>query len=355
MTLRVAVVVHDANRTGPPIFAVEVVEALAADDDLAVDVVLLDGGPLEGAFAHGARVVRADRSPEAAADLVDAADVVYLNTAITVRALPTRPRGAVLAHVHELDVGLRHYLPPDLLARLLSASDRFLVGPECARRNLVEGHGVPADRVRSVPYFAPGAPADAVDLSATLGLDPGTTVVGACGVREWRKGPDVFAQLAWELRRRRPSAPLHFVWVGGDIPTVHHWDAADLDLLGLRTHLTLLDHQPDTRRWIGAFDVFALTSREDTFPLVCLEAAAEGVPIVCFDAGGIPELLAAAGAGAVAPFLDVPAMADAVERYLDDPVARRQDGDRLRRHVEVHHRREDATARIVEEIREVAA
>src|SRR5262249_48407495 len=53
-------------------------------------------------------------------------------------------------------------------------------------------------------------------------------------------------------------------------------------------------------------------SREDPFPLVCLEAAALGVPVVCFEgAGGIREFVEN-DAGFVVPYLDVRGAADAI-------------------------------------------
>jgi glycosyltransferase involved in cell wall biosynthesis len=77
------------------------------------------------------------------------------------------------------------------------------------------------------------------------------------------------------------------------------------------------------------FHIFALTSREDPYPLVVLEAGLSGVPVVCFQgAGGAPELVEADG-GVVVPYLDIELMADSIAWLADDPVARQQRGQRL--------------------------
>jgi len=48
-----------------------------------------------------------------------------------------------------------------------------------------------------------------------------------------------------------------------------------------------------------AANAFALTSREDPYPTVAIEALAAGLPVVAFEnSGGIPELLVETGAGA---------------------------------------------------------
>jgi glycosyltransferase involved in cell wall biosynthesis len=74
------------------------------------------------------------------------------------------------------------------------------------------------------------------------------------------------------------------------------------------------------------FHVFALTSREDPFPITALESLALGVPVVCFKtAGGIPELIGS-DCGTAVPYLDLRQMADEILWFTDD---------RLRAEVEI--------------------
>ena len=82
-----------------------------------------------------------------------------------------------------------------------------------------------------------------------------------------------------------------------------------------------------------ASDVFLLPSREDPFPLVCLEAADCGVPIICFaSAGGMPAFVGS-GCGSVAPFEDVQEMADQLCSLLSDEAKTRQLGSQAREKV----------------------
>jgi glycosyltransferase involved in cell wall biosynthesis len=56
---------------------------------------------------------------------------------------------------------------------------------------------------------------------------------------------------------------------------------------------------------MASANIFVLTSREDPFPLVCLEAASLGKPIICFDqSGGMPEFVSN-GCGYVVPYLSI--------------------------------------------------
>jgi glycosyltransferase involved in cell wall biosynthesis len=80
-----------------------------------------------------------------------------------------------------------------------------------------------------------------------------------------------------------------------------------------------------------------LTSREDPYPLVCLEAAALEKPIVCFaGAGGMPEFVEN-DCGFVVPYLDIAAMADRVTFLLNSPERRLAMGVVARRKVEQNH------------------
>jgi glycosyltransferase involved in cell wall biosynthesis len=93
----------------------------------------------------------------------------------------------------------------------------------------------------------------------------------------------------------------------------------------------------DARSYFAAGDVFLLTSREDPFPLVCLEAADCGLPIVCFDkAGGMPDFVQD-DAGYVVPFEDVKGMAEKLVFLSAHEEERIQRGATARQRVRAHH------------------
>jgi glycosyltransferase involved in cell wall biosynthesis len=353
----VLVVVHEGRRSGPPIYALHLVAWLLEHTELRFEALLLEPGPLAEDFAALCPTTVADPDDlDGLRQTVEAADLVYLNTAISIRALRrsgARPR-RLLSHVHELDIGLRHYLPAEDHDHLLALTDRFLVGPDVARDLLVEGHGVDPDAIGQVPYYVPPhdpLPTRSSTTRAELGIPADAFVVGACGTRDWRKAPDLFVHLAAELDRRSGLGPLHFVWLGSAIPSEPHWDQAfDLDQLDLRAGLDFVEHQAVPQRWMAEYDLFALTSREDCFPLVCLTSAELGTPIVCFDTGGIPEMLERCDGGRVVPYPDVVAMADEIEALAHDRPGREAMGARARDHVLTHHRIDRTGAAVAAEL-----
>src|SRR5690606_23667406 len=96
----------------------------------------------------------------------------------------------------------------------------------------------------------------------------------------------------------------------------------------------------DPMPWFAMADVFALTSREDPYPLVCLENATLGTPIVTYRNGGMPELLEAAGPEAalgIIDYLDVGAMATRIIELLTSEDLSKKAGTQLRDRVMAVH------------------
>ena len=101
--------------------------------------------------------------------------------------------------------------------------------------------------------------------------------------------------------------------------------------------MRFISASPKPSDYLAAADVFALTSREDPYPLVCLEAAALEKPIVCFaSAGGAPEFVEE-DCGFVVPYLDMMAMANRVVSLLDSGDCRLTMGMAARRKVLQRH------------------
>ena len=80
----------------------------------------------------------------------------------------------------------------------------------------------------------------------------------------------------------------------------------------------------DVRPWVGAFDLFVLTSRREGLPGALMEAMAMGRPVVATDVGGVSEVVG--DAGVLVSVGDVEAIVKDVRRLLSDSA----ECDRLR-------------------------
>lgn len=369
---------HEATRTGAPIMLLHLLRWLREESDVEPEVALLRGGPLEAAFLDVAPVhilgdqVRWPGRPlheaalsklgqEGAANRLRRlrlarevrplleAPVVYLNSAVSLRLLHfLAPGQRVICHVHELEMGLRSALTPEDAALLRTRVDVVVAAADCVADNLIRNWGVSSTRITRVYEFVTAddlvAPSmrTTADLRAELGVPGDAPIVGGAGSTDWRKGVDLFVQVARRLVHTHRSTA-HFVWVGGENEGPDHWPVAfDVAQAGLedRTHFVGLQDRPYD--WYRLFDVLTLTSREDPYPLVGLETSLLEVPMVCFErAGGMTELIdreAAEGeVGVAVPYLDVEAMAAEVAALLENPTRRKAAGRRARAVVRRDH------------------
>jgi glycosyltransferase involved in cell wall biosynthesis len=273
-------------------------------------------------------------------------DALYLNSASSARSLRLLPElpPVVVAHLHELDSAFDKWIDPVDRELLLEKADLFVVAAHCIGEHLVNAYGVDPSHILRPPHEFIGPPsadpAGTKRARARLGLHGDETVIGAIGQIGWRKGTDLFIQVADHVHRQLPSVPLRFVWLGSGqelaMKPYHH----DVAAYGLEDVVSFVGEVGDVPAWIGLFDMFCLTSREDPFPLVCLEAGALGVPVISFANGGMAELAVADGPDdpllTIVDYADVEAMAAAVVDRITDPDLRRRDGERLQRHLLDH-------------------
>jgi glycosyltransferase involved in cell wall biosynthesis len=268
----------------------------------------------------------------------------------------------VITHVHELDFQLALIEHTDMgnVQQLLARTDRYIAVSNHVADTLVSRYGIASEQITTCYGFLSTksmtvAPGDAEAARKTLGVPQDTLVVGSVGKVEWRKGADLFLQLARRIVESRTSSiDIRFIWIGG--VDGRFWELAvqhDLRGLALDDRVRFLGPTVEPRPLISLMDVFVLTSRSDPFPLTCLEAAALAKPIVCFDAGGMTEFFDPED-HLVIPYLDIDAMAERVLELLAAPDERHVLGERLARRVRERHDVDAVAPVLVKEIKRMA-
>ena len=87
------------------------------------------------------------------------------------------------------------------------------------------------------------------------------------------------------------SARVRLVIVGEGPERERIMDTAEA--MGMEDRLLLPGFLPEPHRYIGLFDILALSSRSEQFPIAVIEGMAAGLPIVAPRVGDIPEMVAA--------------------------------------------------------------
>ena len=288
-------------------------------------------------------------------------DLIYANTAASWRALTALRRidSPVLWHIHELPYALSLTLDHGAGRALLPGAARVVAASEAVARTLIYDFAVAPDRVDSIYGFVPPlelSPAERqarrARVRAALGWPQDAFVVGACGTLGWRKGADLFLQIARQCSRRATGADLRFLWVGGGAPieTAAIQFEYDRAKLGLNAVCSCVPTTADVHDYYSAMDAFVLTSREEPFGLVLLEAALHELPIVCFDsAGGAPEFVSK-GAGLVVPYLELGAFCNAIDTLCGSAELRARLGAAGRRMVLDEHSAESQGPKLLRSI-----
>lgn len=337
---------NEAKRTGAPILMLHFLRWIKQNTDIEGFIILRRGGVLESDFEaiYPTCVWKRafDQMPKSPLKLlllawfqlrnfgvqqslrrkVKNADAIYANTiasADVVAALS--PRTPVLLHIHELEGVLETFLKKKDYQGFKQYISHYVCVSVATQQFLQKRLNLSASQMTLRYGFIPQPIVNQEEkqkIVERLGLPQGAFVVGASGSIGWRKGSDLFVQMASQLLAQNPA--MYFVWVGGGSAS----ELAEMQQLcqekGIAERVFWTGNQPNPADYYALFDVFVLPSREDPFPLVCLENAALGKPIICFDkAGGMPELVNR-DCGVVVPHLDVTAMAQAVEKLSNNKV-----------------------------------
>ncbi|HYZ76635.1 MAG TPA: glycosyltransferase [Gaiellaceae bacterium] len=215
-------------------------------------------------------------------------------------------------------------LPYPLAGRLQRGLKRFTsrrlaahvaVG-EPAAREVERLAGLAAGSVRSIPNGVP----DAV-LEPLPRPFPGPTI-GSVGRLDRQKGYDVLLQALAVL----PGAALVLV---GDGPEREPLETLARDL-GLGGRVRFAGWQAEPRRHLTTFDVFALPSRFEGFPLAIVEAMLAELPVVATAVGSVPEAVREDETGLLVTPDEPAVLAAALGRLLEDPTLRDRLGARGR-------------------------
>lgn len=151
-----------------------------------------------------------------------------------------------------------------------------------------------------------------------LGIPQQAPVLVSVGGLTERKGFHRVIELLPELRARFPE--LVYLVVGGASPE-GDWRsrlealAADLGVDGAVRFLGALPPE-ELKVPLSAADVFVLSTRNEGWANVFLEAMACGLPVVTTDVGGNREVVANRNVGTIVPFGDPAALKEALESAL---------------------------------------
>jgi glycosyltransferase involved in cell wall biosynthesis len=121
----------------------------------------------------------------------------------------------------------------------------------------------------------------------SLGIPPGSTLIGSVGRLADQKGYVYFLEAAAKLLTENPE--LYFILIGDGPMAEEHKNHAHK--LGIDQNVIFTGGRTDVEELLTCFDLFISSSLWEGLPTVLLEAMAAGVPIIATDIPGTNELI----------------------------------------------------------------
>jgi glycosyltransferase involved in cell wall biosynthesis len=338
---------HDASRTGAPIILLNLLEWLKYNSEYDISVYLRQHGDIENDFARitatyfpkkentlrfifnktVSKVFQSFHINKIPKKLLrQSFDLIYLNTVVSLDLAPYLKKVfkcPIVCHVHENEYTIKNHFSQYMSGENLANVDHFIAASKSTLDNLVTHHAINPQKISLIYEFITmrkikeqSVPPELIRKE--LGLSD-EFVVGGSGLTTWRKGIDLFVQLVTVLNKLRPDCRIKFVWVG----YVYREFSCQFDYeakrLGITDKIIFTGIKSNPLDYFNLFDLFALTSREDPFPLVAIEAGSLHKPIICFNnSGGMAELIENGKNGVIVPYNDVDEMAKKILQLMDN-------------------------------------
>jgi glycosyltransferase involved in cell wall biosynthesis/GT2 family glycosyltransferase len=332
---RIVIVSHDAYPHGAQYLALHMARMFNAVFRLKVDVVLLGEGPLRDEIARWATVhdlvgidpLSVEARGLARTLLAAGASHAIANTTVSgLFAKTLKDCGfRVISLIHELPGVIKGFGIVENAKALAASVDCAVFPSDHVLRGFRECTGteavttvVRAQGLYKLNRFAStrGISEARKKLREKLDVPAESEIVLCVGYADHRKGIDLFTNIGKHVMQARSN--VHFLWVGHFDAALEEGIHAAIREAGLEGRFHFPGIDPDTDMYYAGSDVYALTSREDPFPSVVMEALQVEVPVIGFaGTGGFVDLLER-GTGVVVPAFDVEAFGNEIVRLLDD-------------------------------------
>jgi glycosyltransferase involved in cell wall biosynthesis len=334
-TKKILYVCHDAFFAGAQLLSLNIARMLKSSFHYDVHLILKEGGELEPEYAKYATVYNLERNYKTQKKKESLISRLYdlgvrealCNTVVSGDLVrPLREKGIrTVTLVHELPNIIRQKGLEENARLLAEYSDRIVFPSDFVRNEFASLANIDDKKTEILPqglykkngYNGRKQEARKV-LREEFSLPESAAIVLGAGFGDHRKGVDLFVDVARTVTQLREG--VYFIWIGNLHPELER------TLLGeaaQNNHIIFRPALKDISVFYAGADLYLLTSREDPFPSVVMEAMDAGIPVIGFNgAGGFGDIVTAE-TGALVPYLDVKTMAGEVIRLLDDTDGRK--------------------------------
>lgn len=158
------------------------------------------------------------------------------------------------------------------------------------------------------------------DARCRLKLPRNVFVAGVVGRLDSKKCQHVLIEAC--ARVHQAGFPIHILIVGDISYNEENKYAGDIykltEQLALKDYIHFRPHMKDIEYAYAAMDLFALTSRSETYGMVTIEAMACGLPVIGTNDGGTRDIIRNNFNGFLVEPLDIDELSKAIIRFISD-------------------------------------
>jgi O-antigen biosynthesis protein len=331
---KIIIVSHDAHLHGAQMLALHITKVLREQFHYEVHLLLKSGGILEEEFRKYAVVYNLEKEywdPEAINNLLislsrKGISIAICNTVVTgdIVELLAKQQIRTLSLVHELPGVIRQLGQEENAKKIARFADRVIFPAEVVKEKFSESTAIDTAKCTILPQglflknkYKDDRDTARIQLRKILSLPTDSKIILNVGYGDPRKGVDLFVEVACRVLKEHTD--VWFVWVGLRDEPFMQSILTEIERTGLTDRILFPGIRRDIDIFYSGADIFLLTSREDPFPSVVLDAMNTRLPVIGFDnAGGFKDIISET-TGMLVPYLSVDRMADAVSQVLKDP------------------------------------
>ncbi|MCP1309710.1 glycosyltransferase [Paenibacillus tyrfis] len=297
---KIIYVTHDANLNGAQLLSLHIIKTLKLGFHYEIEILCISGGPLVEEYEkYGIVSVLTNETEESILKIIQnlksqGYEKAICNTVISggLVKLLSDSRIDVISLIHELPGVIKQYSAQKKASFIAQYADKIIFPSNYVYEKFLSITDINEQKCVIQPQglykkndYKAHIKLAREEIRSALNLSPDVKIVLGVGYADHRKGIDLFAEAA--AITRSMNQKIVFVWVGNR--DIHYLSELKEEHLN---NVVFVDQTSEIGKYYAAADIYLLTSREDPFPSVVLEAFDVSIPVIGFkDAGGFVDIV----------------------------------------------------------------
>ena len=330
-TKKIIYVGHDACYNGAQILSLNIIKELSEKLNYNIEMLLLSGGPLEEEYKKYAYVTLLNKynKEQISEKISNLKKNGYLsaicNTSVVGNIVKLLHENEIrcISLIHELPKLIKNYHLEGSILKISKYADKIIFASSVVEKgftSLVKTDNskiiIRPQGLYKINKYKNNKEEAKKCIREQLNIPQNSKIILFVGYADKRKGIDLYLNVAQKLIEKNKN--YYFVIVGDIETEMLNSNLRFFNDKKYKDFIIRVGKQYDTSLYYAGSDLYLLTSREDPFPSVVLEAFDVGLPVIGFEnAGGFADIINKS-TGKLVKYENTQDMANAVEEILEN-------------------------------------